>query len=311
MRPTSYIGIGHFSTAPASPGVKSRKGRLPSARGTVRLPRVNPPVTSLAHDSPALARAYDRLSDSQFAGGQRLVGRLELEPGDRVLDVGCGTGRLARHIADITGPQFVSGVDPLVDRVEVARTHHPGISFSVGSAEDLGAFRDASLEAVTMSAVFHWVQDKPRALAEVRRVLGRGGRLGLTTPAKELRGESTTAKVCAPLLGCPRFSDRLNPGGFGVARMGCTVTELLTLFSEARLDVLELHVVRRVQAFATGEDVVDFLESSSFGNFLLLVTEDARPAFRAELAAAFDATRGPNGITLVDHGVMAVASRGA
>ena len=138
-------------------------------------------MTSLAHDSPELAQKYDRLSDSQLAGGKRLVERLSLKAGDRVLDVGCGTGRLARWIAEIVGPSGVVGVDPLIDRVDVARAAAPRLSFAVGQAEDLGAFEAESFDAVSMSAVFHWVRDKPKALAEARRVLRPGGRLGLTT----------------------------------------------------------------------------------------------------------------------------------
>jgi arsenite methyltransferase len=265
-------------------------------------------MTSLSHDSPELAETYDRLSDSQLAGGKRLVERLGVKPGHRVLDVGCGTGRLARWITGITGPGGVVGIDPLSDRVQVARAKSPGIAFEVGTAEDLGAFADASFDVVCMSAVFHWIPDKPRALAEARRVLRPGGRLGLTTPPKELRGVSTTAQVVGPLLG-ERYAAKFNPAGFAVAQVGCSVSELLALIVEAHLHVAELHVVERTQSFARGQDVVDFLQSSSFGNFARLVTDDAGAAFQVDLAAAFDARGGPEGITMHDHGLVLVAAR--
>jgi ubiquinone/menaquinone biosynthesis C-methylase UbiE len=265
-------------------------------------------MTSLTHDSPDLAETYDRLSDSQFAGGKRLIGRLEVKPGDRVLDVGCGTGRLARFIASITGPAGVVGIDPLPDRVQVARANSPGLAFEVGTAEDLGAFADASFDVVCMSAVFHWVADKPRALREARRVLKPGGRLGMTTPPKELRGASTTTQVCGPLLG-ERYANKFNPQGFAVAQVGCSASELATLVIEAQLDLTELHVVRRTQSFARGKDVVDFLQSSSFGNFARLVTDEAQAAFQTDLAAAFDARKGPEGIVVHDHGMLVVAGR--
>jgi arsenite methyltransferase len=265
-------------------------------------------MTSFVHDSPELAEAYDRLSDSQFAGGKRLVDRMGVKAGDRVLDVGCGTGRLARWIAGVAGPGAVVGIDPLPDRVKVARANSPGITFEVGTAEDLSAFADQSFDAVCMSAVFHWVGDKPKALRETRRVLKTGGRLGLTTPPKELRGAGTTAQLVGPLL-AEKYTRKLNPDGFGVARAGCTITELVTLIVEAQLDLLELHVVRRTQSFARGKDVVDFLQSSSFGNFAQLVTADARADFEADLAAAFDARKGPDGVSTHDHGVLLVAAR--
>ena len=129
-------------------------------------------MTSFEHDNSRLAETYDRLSDSQFEGGKRLVERLGLKVGDRVLDVGCGTGRLARWIAQCVGPEgSVVGIDPLIERIAIARARAEGISFDVGQAENLSAFAGESFDAVCMSAVFHWVSDKPKALREVRRVL--------------------------------------------------------------------------------------------------------------------------------------------
>jgi ubiquinone/menaquinone biosynthesis C-methylase UbiE len=265
-------------------------------------------MTSFSHDSPELAQAYDRLSDMQFAGGKRLVEQMAIKSGDRVLDVGCGTGRLAGWIAGIAGPDAVVGVDPLPDRVQVARAKIPGVRFEVGTAEDLSAFGDASFDAVCMSAVFHWVGDKPKALSEARRVLKPGGRLGLTTPPKELRASSTTAQLVGPLIG-EKYTRKFNPEGFGYAQAGCTVTELINLVVEAQLQLQALHVVRRTHAFAHGKDAVDFMQSSSFGNFARLVADDARDDFLADVAAGFDARKGPDGVTMEDFGVLLVAAR--
>jgi arsenite methyltransferase len=266
-------------------------------------------TTSLTHDSPELAQKYDRLSDSQLAGGKRLVERLGLKPGDRVLDVGCGTGRLARWIAEIVGPAGVVGIDPLVDRVDVARAGAPGLSFAVGQAEDLSAFESESFDAVCMSAVFHWVHDKPRALAEARRVLVPGGRLGLTTLPKDLRPSSTTTLICAELLSREPYIGRVSPAGLALAQVGTLLSELVAMVLEARLEVLELLVIRRANIFSTGEEAVDFLQSSSFGNFLRLVPDELRTSFGADVAAAFEARKGPTGIALNDHGVVLVATR--
>ncbi len=266
-------------------------------------------MTSLTHDSPELAQKYDRLSDSQLAGGKRLVERLALKAGDRVLDVGCGTGRLARWIAEIVGPAGVTGIDPLVDRVEVARAGAPGLSFAVGQAEDLSAFPGESLDAVCMSAVFHWVRDKPRALAEARRVLRPGGRLGLTTLPKDLRPSSTTTLVSVEVLSREPYFGRVRPAGLAFAQLGTMLSELCAMVIEARLEVLEMLVFRRTNVFSTGDDAVDFLQSSSFGNFLQLVPDDLRASFRTDVATAFEARKGPGGITLSDHGLILVATR--
>jgi ubiquinone/menaquinone biosynthesis C-methylase UbiE len=268
-------------------------------------------TTSLTHDTPRLAEAYDRLSNSQLESGQRLVERLGVTAGDRVLDVGCGTGRLARWIAERVGARGkVVGLDPLPERIAIARANAAGISFEVGKAEELGAFADASFDAVCLSAVFHWVEDKPRALREIRRVLRPGGRMGVTTLPRELMAAGTVAQVFGPIFGRSPYAERADLSAIALSR-GPTVTELMTLVVESGLELAELHVVERRRTHPTGEAVVDFLEASSFGNFLRVVPEELRAPLRADLVAALEARKGAEGIVLRDYGTAFVATRSA
>lgn len=267
-------------------------------------------TTSFEHDSPRLAQTYDRVSDFQFDGGKRLVERLALKAGDRVLDVGCGTGRLTRWIAELVGPEGrVVGIDPLPERIALARAHGAGLHFEVGQAEDLGAFADASFDAVSMSAVFHWVADKSRALAEIRRVLRPGGRLGATTVTPELVRAGDAATVILSVLGRSPYVQQVNPSGFALARGGPTTTELISLLIDNRLDLAELAIRTRIRRHGSGKDVVDFLEASSFGTVLLLVPEELRPSLRTDLERAFESRRGDEGVVLRDWGSVFVAVR--
>jgi SAM-dependent methyltransferase len=99
--------------------------------------------------------------------------------GRRVLDVGCGTGRLAAALAERYGCK-VWGVDLSPEMLEVARRRLPrGVRVKLAAAEEL-PFREGWFERVTMTLVYHHL-DGPRALAEARRVLVQDGRLGLVT----------------------------------------------------------------------------------------------------------------------------------
>jgi ubiquinone/menaquinone biosynthesis C-methylase UbiE len=267
-------------------------------------------TSSFEHDSAQLAETYDRASDTQFESGKRLAERLAITEGAHVLDVGCGTGRLATWIADRVGPTgSVAGIDPLEERVRIARSRGGSVRFEVGQAEDLGAFADASFDAVCMSSVFHWISDKRKALTEVRRVLRPGGRVGVTTFPHELTGVGTTARVLVPLLHRPPYAGRADLSALPFATNGCTTTDLITLVLAADLELVELHVAQRVRHQANGAALIEFLEASAFGNFLRIVPEELQAQFRAELAAAFDAQSGPDGFVVRGWGVVFVAER--
>jgi arsenite methyltransferase len=265
---------------------------------------------SFAHDSRHLAETYERVSDLQFEGGRRLVERLGLEEGARVLDIGCGTGRLTRWICERLAPKgSVVGIDPLEERISVARSRGRAVRFEVGQAEDLGAFEDASFDAVCMSSVFHWVSDRAKALAEIRRVLRPGGRLGVTTSPHELARAGTVALVLQPLLQRPPYAGHVDLSALTFGKRGCTSTDLVSLVLESRLELVELHVTQRVSRHESGEAFLDFVEASSFGNFLGVVPEELRTSFRGDLVAAFDGQRGPDGVVVRGWGVLLVAMR--
>jgi SAM-dependent methyltransferase len=266
-------------------------------------------TTSFTHDSRHLAETYERVSDLQLEGGQRLVERLGVDEGARVLDVGCGTGRLARWIGERVGSKGgVVGIDPLEERIGIARAHGGAARFEVGQAEDLGAFEDASFDAVCMSSVLHWVADKAKALSEARRVLRPGGRLGVTTIPHELSRAGTIALVLQPLLQRPPYAGRVDLSAVTSAKR-CTSTDLVNLVTESELELVELHVTQHASRHASGEAVVDFAEASSFGNFLRIVPEELRPSLRADLIAGFERERGPDGVVVRGWGALFVATR--
>jgi ubiquinone/menaquinone biosynthesis C-methylase UbiE len=95
--------------------------------------------------------------------------------GKRVLDVGCGTGRLAASLQELGSR--VWGIDPSPEMVAEARRR--GVNAKVARAEQL-PFKEGWFERAVMWLTAHLV-DRPRAFEELRRVLASDGRIAIAT----------------------------------------------------------------------------------------------------------------------------------
>ncbi|HEX6120620.1 MAG TPA: methyltransferase domain-containing protein [Dongiaceae bacterium] len=136
---------------------------------------------NVAHKPPTPAEVYDdRFVPALFAHwGPVLCEIAGLRTGDRVLDVACGTGALARAALERVGPGGkVAGLDPNQDMLAVARRRNPGIEWREGKAESI-PFPDASFDAVVSQFGFMFFEDRAGALHEMMRVLRPGRRLAV------------------------------------------------------------------------------------------------------------------------------------
>lgn len=109
----------------------------------------------------------------------RLVAdRASVEPGDHVLDVGCGPGSAAREAA--RRGAAVTGVDPVPLMLRLGRLLSRGkVAYLRGTAEAIPMPDESVTAAWAMSSAHHWA-DVPAGLREVHRVLAPGGRLVIT-----------------------------------------------------------------------------------------------------------------------------------
>ena len=111
-----------------------------------------------------------------------VVDALDLKPGERVLDLGCGPGFLASEMAEVVGHEgLVHGIDVSPSMLAIAAGRPLGesaapVEVSEGDVTAL-AFDDDSFDAAVSTQVYEYVPDIAGALAEARRVLAPGGRL--------------------------------------------------------------------------------------------------------------------------------------
>jgi SAM-dependent methyltransferase len=124
----------------------------------------------------------------ELAGGA--LEWLAAQPGERILDLGCGDGQLTRRIA-ATGAGVV-GVDASQEMVAAARSR--GIATDEADAESL-PYPGASFDAVFSNAALHWVRDQDAMMTEVRRVLKPHGRF-----VAEMGGHGNIAAIRVALM---------------------------------------------------------------------------------------------------------------
>jgi demethylmenaquinone methyltransferase/2-methoxy-6-polyprenyl-1,4-benzoquinol methylase len=166
--------------------------RDPEPNGSVHLPHAPLPAYYRSGDAEAreaflrktfddTAVDYDRLEKILGLGTgswyrRQALLRAGLAPGMQVVDVGMGTGLVAREILNITGePQRLVGVDPSPGMMEQARFAQP-VECRVGRAEAIPV-PSASADFLVMGYALRHIADLEAAAAEFRRVLKPGGRL--------------------------------------------------------------------------------------------------------------------------------------
>jgi arsenite methyltransferase len=199
-------------------------------------------MSQLTFDAAA-ARAIEAiyLTPDVVAQRSRVIDLLAPAPGERLLDVGVGSGLLALDLARLVGESGrVMGLDlaPAMIAAAAARLSDlPQAEVGIGDAAALD-FPDAAFDAAVSTQVYEYVSDMPRALSELHRVLRPGGRaVILDTDWRSIVWHSSDPVRMDRMLACwddhladPHLPAKLGPmlraAGFEVRRV-----EIVPMFS--------------------------------------------------------------------------------
>lgn len=132
------------------------------------------------------ADLYDARHSFVWQFGADLIALLEPQAGERILDVGCGTGHLTAKLA--AAGARVTGIDSSPEMIGEARKSYPDLEFMVADARDFHF--DEPFDAVFSNAALHWVREPERVVQCISSVLAAGGRF-----VAELGGKGNVAKL--------------------------------------------------------------------------------------------------------------------
>jgi ubiquinone/menaquinone biosynthesis C-methylase UbiE len=233
-----------------------------------------------------------------------LIGTIDVQRGERVLDVACGTGIAARLAADQTGADKVTGVDINAGMVAVAQTIAPDIDWREGPADALPV-DDSSVDVVVCSLGLMFFLDKPAAVAEMHRVLTPAGRAGVLVPGPTpdlfaVFADALAQHIDPGLRGFVHAVFSLHDGG--------EIEALLTGagFTDVRLEVLE----PTVSLGPPREFLWDYIHSTPLAAAVLAADESKRAALEEEILDGWRAYVDADGLSMTDlRNTIAVATK--
>jgi trans-aconitate 2-methyltransferase len=217
---------------------------------------------------------YDRVADPQEEWGLEVLERLALEGDETVLDAGCGSGRVTRHLLDRLPNGRVIGVDGSESMLEQARTQlaefRDRVELRVGDLLELDL--DDPVDAVFSSATFHWILDHDRLFTRLFAALRPGGAI-----EAQCGGEGNVAewqRALEAVEGDERFSAYLRgmPSVWNFASVGDTRDRL----ARVGFDVGKVWIEERT---SEPSEPREFARTAGLAKHLALLPDDLHEEF--------------------------------
>jgi len=225
---------------------------------------------------------YHKHSSAQQTWAHELIAKLALAGDERVLDLGCGEGKVTAEVAARLPSGSVLGLDLSRDMIAFARTHLPpeqysNLRFVEGDMLDLPFYRE--FDAVFSNAALHWVADHGRVFSGIACALRPGGRVLLQTG-----GKGNAAPVLAladAMLEEGPWKDLFDGPLPRYAFYG--PEEERRHLMEAGLTPVRVELIDKDMVFGSQDDLAGWIRTTWL-LYLDRLPEEARPAFIAKLA---------------------------
>lgn len=253
--------------------------------------------------APTLAAHYERLAfERQLKVGRSLAAAMGVSRGQRVLELGCGTGLLCEHLAERVGHSGdVLGLDPLPLRIQIAHQHRSrrNLRFQIGDVAQLARFPAACFDVIVANGVLHTWRDARAVLAEAWRLLADGGRLGLSTLSADHPHPAVQAQ--AAVLAQPPYAahpvpDEAREYPLGPAALG-------EALDAAGFAPVNIETRRELKRYPHPEAAIESMQATAWGHFLGHLPVYLRAPARADIVQRLTQRCGADGLM---HEVVAL-----
>ncbi len=203
---------------------------------------------------------YESINSLQQWAARRSLADVKLGGHERLLDVGCGDGRITAGLAQQLPGGGVLGIDASPSMIAVARADHPELAFELGDVLTMDF--DARFDVVTSFNVLHWVLDQGAALVRIRTALRPNGWASLQFVCAGERPslEQTAMTVCASPAWAQAFE------GFSAPYVHVDPDEFASLAEAAGFELVSQSVDDLRWQFATPADFGEWA-GAGFGDW--------------------------------------------
>lgn len=245
--------------------------------------------------APWKADLYDASHSFVWKAGASLLELLGVQPGERILDLGCGTGHLAAQM--VAAGASVVGIDSSPEMIDAARVAYPQLHFEVADARQF-SFAEP-FDAIFSNAVLHWIKPPQAAIACMRAALKTGGRIVL-----EFGGHRNVEQIVNALAEqSPKFGVRFESPWYypGIA-------EYSALLEGAGFEVAFAHLFDRPTPLDGEEGLRKWLEMFA-GSVLNQLGAEDRQAMIAAVERQLRPVLYHNGAWMADYRRLRIAAQ--
>jgi trans-aconitate methyltransferase len=242
---------------------------------------------------------YDARHSFVWQRGADLIDLLDPQTGERILDLGCGTGHLTAQIAARSAE--VMGIDSSAEMIEEARKHYPALEFRVADARDFSL--GYPVDAIFSNAVLHWIQPAERVVSCVWKALKPGGRFVAEFGGKGNVQKLVNAFHCS--LEALNANLEKDPNPWYTPSIG----EYSTLLEKQGFDVTFAVLFDRLTPLEEGENGMRNWMKMFAGAFLAIVPAEGHGRFMENVESMLRPDLFRNGTWHVDYRRLRVVAR--